>query len=74
VKIRETYCLHVGSMNLHCHENAHFMYGILFVYPYFNGMMLLHVLIVFGITWKLVTVIAMCMQEFVSVTICLMHL
>jgi hypothetical protein len=47
VKIGETYCLLVGNMNVHCHENPHFMYGILFAFLYFNGLMLLHVLIVF---------------------------
>jgi hypothetical protein len=33
-----------------------------------------YILIVFGITYKLVTVITMCMQEFVQVNISLMHL
>lgn len=50
VKIRETYCLHVGNMNLNCHENPHFMCGILFAFLYFDSLMLLRVLIVFGIT------------------------
>jgi hypothetical protein len=47
VKIRETHSLHVGNMNVHCHENPHFMYGILFALLYFNGLILLHVIIVF---------------------------